>query len=378
MKSNLVLFLFLFWRLIDFLIIILSQKLIPYLGFFPYKEKLFSLPIPFFLKPLANFDGLHYLLIAQNGYQTNQQAFFPLYPLLIRLTSFFFFGNYFWAGFFISNFSLLFGLYFLNSYLKELKIDKKTIFFLNLFLLTFPTSFYFGAIYTESLFFFLFFASLYFLKKEKYFLSIIFGFLTGLTRVVGVFLIFPLFFEAFFKKNKKNLAEKMITLLSPVFGLLTYCFYLWQTTGDPFFFFTSQPSFGANRSTKIILLPQVYFRYLKIFFTARINFQYFIALLEIIIFSFVFFVLLFDFYQNIKKNNPLSLIGLNFFSIFSIILPTLTGTFSSIPRYCLLAFSFFLFLARLKSFKIKIFLLLTFLIFHTLLLMFFAQGYFIS
>jgi len=43
------------------------------------------------------------------------------------------------------------------------------------FILTFPTSFFFGAVYTEGLFFLLFALTLYFLKKENYWLVSLFG-----------------------------------------------------------------------------------------------------------------------------------------------------------------------------------------------------------
>ncbi len=40
---------------------------IPYEGNFPYREVLNEYT-PSFLRPLANFDGLHYMLIARMGY----------------------------------------------------------------------------------------------------------------------------------------------------------------------------------------------------------------------------------------------------------------------------------------------------------------------
>src|SRR5438552_777431 len=55
-----------------------------------------------FLKSLGNWDGGHFLGIAQYGYKENfQYAFFPLYPLLIKVVN----GiiqNYFWSAILIS------------------------------------------------------------------------------------------------------------------------------------------------------------------------------------------------------------------------------------------------------------------------------------
>ena len=146
--------LFLIWRLIDFFIIILAKQIIPYLGFFPYQEDLFKYHLPPFLSSLANFDGAHYLRISAKGYDTHEQVFFPLFPLLIRFLSPLFAKNHLLTGLFLSNIAFLFGLYFFSRALKLYQLKKREIFLTLLLLLFFPTSFFFGALYTEGLFFF--------------------------------------------------------------------------------------------------------------------------------------------------------------------------------------------------------------------------------
>lgn len=379
-------YLFFIWRLFDFLVVFLTPKFIPYLGFFPYKEELLKYNLPDFLSKLANFDGIHYLLISEKGYSQYEQAFFPLYPLLIKIFTFFT-HNSLLSGLIISNLFFFFGLIFFIKYLK-LFSTSFNYFQLILTILLFPTSFYFGAVYTEGLFFFFFAGTLYFLKKEKYFLAGIFGFFASLTRLIGVFLIIFFIFDIF--KKLKNSNQPLITnhqslfLFFPLFGLILYSFYLYKTTADPLMFFHSQPAFGANRSTSLVFLPQVIWRYIKIFFTATPNFQYFISLSEFFIFIFVFFILLLDIKNLIKienlklKINNYDLLALNIFSFFNLLLPTLTGTFSSIPRYTLFSLSFFLYIAQIKNNFLKFFILMIFLIFHILFLGFFSQGYFIS
>lgn len=370
--------LFIIWRTLDFLIIFLSQKVIPYLGFFPYKDQLSKFHLPSWISALANFDGLHYILIAKNGYSEFEQAYFPLYPLTIKLITSLFSNNQLLTGLLISNVSFLLGLILFYKYLKidhwKLKIWPIIL------LLAFPTSFYFGAVYTEGLFFLLLISTLYFLKKESYLLVIVFSFLAALTRFIGVFLIIPIVFHLFNKNKKLNLYH-LASIISPLIGLALYCLYLWQTTGDPFFFLTSQPIFGANRSSHLILLPQVYWRYLKIFFTANHDFRYFISLIEFSFFNFVFVVLILDLFKNLappKAGRNYNLLALNIFSSINLILPTLTGTFSSIPRYVVFSLSFFIYLSQIKSVFIKYLILSIFLILHILLLGYFSQGYFIS
>ena len=190
------------------------------------------------------------------------------------------------------------------------------------------------------------------------------------------------------KLKSKIKSFKMLSFVfSPLMGFLLYAGYLWKTVGDPLFFFRVQPVFGANRSTNLILLPQVYFRYLKIFFTANWNFQYFISLVEFVIFSFVFIILILDLIKNFstKSRSPFGRklinyerIALNIFSFINLILPTLTGTFSSIPRYSLMSLSFFLFLGEMKNKQVKTLIAILFFILHMVLLGFFIQGYFVG
>lgn len=53
---------------------------------------------PKWLWSRANFDGIHYLDIAQKGYGIYQQAFFPFYPQLVRVLGNIFAGQYLLAG----------------------------------------------------------------------------------------------------------------------------------------------------------------------------------------------------------------------------------------------------------------------------------------
>ena len=390
MNFLLISLMFLMWRGFDFLIIFFSQKIIPYLGFFPYGDQLLNFDLPSWIYSLANFDGLHYLSIARNGYAQYEQAFFPLYPILIKFLTPFFSNNQLVTGLIISNVSFLLGLIILYKYLSLIFLkDKRSNILTVIFLLFFPTSFFFGAVYTEGLFFLLLITTLYFLKKENYLFVVLFAFFASLTRLVGVFLIVPMIIHLYrSSKTKSNI--KNLILIAPLLGLGIYCFYLYQTTGDPLFFVTSQPIFGANRSSNLILLPQVYWRYFKIFITAAHDPRFYVSVVEFLIFNFVFVVLILDLFKNLgivnlkfNKNfkyriSNFNLLGLNLFSIANLILPTLTGTFSSIPRYVLFSLSFFIYIAQIKNNFVKYSILFIFLFLHVLLLGYFTQGYFIS
>lgn len=381
--------LFFLWRLLDFAVAAFAGRFIPYLGFFPYKEILADYRLPAFLNALAGFDGVQYLTLVREGYNTYTQAYFPLYFLLVRAVSFLFPlfqaarpRNELLAAIFVSNTSFLGGLYFFRGYLTALfPKNRQAVLWSLVLLLLFPTSFFFGAVYTEGLFFLLFAAALYFYKKENYPAAIIAAALSSAARLMGVFLFIPILTDLVFRVRAGKPAGgwRIAAVLAPFAGFAAYAAYLWASVGDPLFFFHAQPAFGAHRSTSLVTLPQVYYRYLKIFLTAAPNFQYFVSFIEFMVFSMVLAVLVTDLLRLMRrgKMNP-DRLGLNLFSLLNIILPTATGTFSSVPRYALFSVSFFLFIAETKNTALRAVAALIFLAFHLVLLGFFAQGYFVG
>src|SRR3989344_5783719 len=143
---------FLIWRLALFALAYISPSIIPNFGArFPYyQERLIGTGLPHFIWSWGNFDGVHYLGIAKDGYAHQfTQAFFPLYPILIRLLSWITNINELAACLLLSNLAFLAGLTVFYKLIKE-NFDQKIALWSSIFLLAFPTSFYFGAVYTES------------------------------------------------------------------------------------------------------------------------------------------------------------------------------------------------------------------------------------
>lgn len=324
-----------------------------------------------------NMDGVHYISIAKQGYFQYEQAFFPGYPLLLRFFNQLVGFDLSWTGFLLSNIFIFLSSLILYKLGRDLFSEKIAIASI-IFLYSFPASFFFSAVYTESFFFFLLLSSFYFSFKQKWILAGFFGALASFTRLVGIFLFPALLIEWFFsQKNKHSRISFSRPMIPVVFslcliplGLLAYMYYLYISVGDPFYFFHSQPFFGAGRSgSRLILLPQVIYRYLRIFYTSTFNFSFFIALFEFLFFLLAVYLLL----KNIKKI-PVSWLV---FSFFSLITPTLTGSFSSIPRYFLTIFPLYICLAK-ESRVVK---RLIFFIFVMLLLvgcLYYLKGYFVS
>jgi len=145
---------------------------------------------------------------------------------------------------------------------------------------------------------------------------------------------------------------------------------------------------SETRNSKLEIRNKFEF-FLKIFITAAHDSRFYVSVIEFLIFNFIFIVLILDLIKIINfkikglKSYKLQVtsyneLGLNLFSFANLILPTLTGTFSSIPRYSLFSLSFFIYIAQIKSNFIKYFIFGIFVILHILLLGYFSQGYFIS
>lgn len=337
--------LFFVWRTLLFFIAFLAPQFIHFYGDFPFRQLLLDSHLPPYISSFANFDGANYLAINHYGYNLSLSAFFPLYPLLISLFSIL--HQSVLISLFISNISLVVVLLLINRLFKP-------SFWFYLIFLSFPTAFFLASSYTESLFLMLLLLSL---------LHPVFGFFTGATRIVGVFTSISLFL----KKSK--------LFFTPILGLISYCLYSYFKFKDPLAFFHTVSNFGTQRAGKFILLPQVYYRYFKIFFTASFNFQYLIALLEFTVFTGFLIILFLDLKKSCHNINRLSL---NLFSWCNLLLPTLTGSFSSIPRYALLSLSAFFYLSEIKSTPLKITLFSAFSILQILCTAFFIQGYFIG
>lgn len=326
----------------------------------------------------ANFDGEHYLSIAIFGYKNLEQAFFPVFPMLI---SFFAKPNSYdllsslinstVAGLLISNISFILALIFLFELLKKdfsSKISLLTI----ILILIFPTSFYFGAVYNESLFLFLAVLSFFCARKGYWLLAGIFGAIASATRVFGILLLPVLLIEVWEQKIKFS---KMFWIFLIPLGLGAYMWYLNVTIGDPIAFYSFQRLIGEQHQPGITLLPQVYFRYIKMLATTSIQNPIFQTLMLEFIVGIVFFLL--PIYGYFKKIRLSYLV----YAMLGFLIPSIQGSFSSTPRYVIILFPSFLAAAIwIHSLPKIIRAVLLLLLFSTLVIetTLFLRGYWIA
>lgn len=222
----------------------------------------------------ARWDSGFYLDIATTGYsylpgEQSSVAFFPLYPLLVKLFA--------WltgpvaAGVLVSNLCFLLALVCLYE-LTRLELSeraaRRSVWLLSLF----PASFFFSAVYTESLFLLLALASFYAARSGRWGLASLASLLAGATRVVGVLLVLPLgllwlraqgwtlarvhkpaAWQSLAQGLRRDFGGLLCIVTVPL-GLLSYMVFLARQFAEPWAFARVQAAWGRELSSPFIVL----------------------------------------------------------------------------------------------------------------------------
>jgi hypothetical protein len=168
------------------------------------------------------FDSAYYLEIAGHGYASlgaRGTAFYPLYPFSIRLLGFIT-GSDVIAGVLISAASFAAALVLLHK-LTELELGRAAADATILLVAFAPLSFFFTAVYTESLFLVLSVGALLAVRREQWMLAGILGALAALTRPTGILLVIPIAIGVI--RRRRRLDLQVLWSLS---GLAAVGFYL--------------------------------------------------------------------------------------------------------------------------------------------------------
>jgi hypothetical protein len=173
------------------------------------------------------FDTLWYIHIAQRGYQNPASVvFFPLYPSLIRVSSFLIppiSGALLIAT--VSAFFVFFGLQELWSQDYPQALARQSAIICSLW----PGSFALFAGYADSLVFALIVWSLVLARRQRWILAAILGLAGSLTKAVGVVVVVPLLIMAIRQRKAGALAVLMIP-----FGPAIFWGYLNRADGPTF------------------------------------------------------------------------------------------------------------------------------------------------
>lgn len=216
---------------------------------------------------LSTADSSWYISIAEHGYAKREfdasrqenWAFFPLFPVLLRalfpLTH-----SHVVSGVLVGNFCFFAALYVLWNFANLAGYDDpskvKAIWLLALF----PTSYFFAAPFTESLFLLLVLLCFYFVATKQYLGAAVMLSLATAARPTGMFLL-PAFFVALWQAHVLFSVTGVLALCIAPLGILLYCAYLYLICGDPLAFIHIQVTWARGTGNFferfLAILPQL-------------------------------------------------------------------------------------------------------------------------
>ena len=196
------------------------------------------------------WDAQEYLGISQIGYSPGSRvdAFYPLWPICIRLFSAVTGGNHLLSAMVLANVFSVIGMAVLFRYLQwgfgRATAERALVLFLAL-----PGALFFSMPYSESLFLLLAAMSLLLMKNEKFAASGLGLMLSAMTRPTGTFWAPFLLLE--FARNRRK--AELAMCLFPVLGYALYLVTMYATTGNPFEQVAVAPLFASHNSLSSLI-----------------------------------------------------------------------------------------------------------------------------
>ncbi len=185
------------------------------------------------------WDTTWYVIIADSGYGYDKRsaAFFPLYPMLIRVFNHVLPGGSFEAALILGVLACLAALVMVHRLTAEIAgpdLARRTAFYL----LAFPTGFYLAAAYNESLFIALALGSMYCMRRQRWWLAAVLAGFASATRLAGALLVIAFLYEYLRQREfrpRRIRWDVCWVLLAPS-GIVLYALYCWRALGDPLYF----------------------------------------------------------------------------------------------------------------------------------------------
>ncbi len=199
----------------------------------------------------SQWDTGHYVTIAQRGYDssTASPAFFPLYPMLMRLLEPVLPGGMLSAGLIISHAACVVALVLLYRLTEDL-FDSAVAHRATAYLMAFPFAFFLCAAYNESTFLMFSLAALYCMRRQYWWAAGVFAGLASATRQAGILLALAFVVEYLRRRDWRLRSirfDALAVLLVPA-GTAAYALYCWRAFGDPLKFAHIQSLWGRELS----------------------------------------------------------------------------------------------------------------------------------
>ena len=365
------------WRLVLWLIVITSVSWLPFRAGQDFTRLSNIHP---YLSAWANFDGIHYLQIASNGY-TDQARFLPFYPMIIRS-----FLALMGLGSVIKETHLVialiashlfwWGSIWMLSKLLALDYPQSVVTKASWALLLFPTSFFLVSVYSESLFLFLSLLVWYWARQHRWWLAALAASLLTITRLPGILIWPPLAYEWWSTIGKDGGWRRFLSgwwLVIIPLPLMSYIYFNWLKWHQPLYFIQAHAQLANSRSvTGVVWPPQTIYRYGHILLTLSPGqYEWWLAGMELLISVAAGGLLIYAFRQKVRLSYLI-------YASLIFLLPVFSGTLSGMPRYSLVIFPIFISWALIDNKWISLGLYVTSGILLTIILGVFTRGYFVS
>jgi hypothetical protein len=196
-----------------------------------------------------NWDAGHYVRIAESGYHLGPgfPAFFPLFPLLIRIVDMVAPGDGLVAALLVANVAAIGALAVLHR-LAEHEFGPRTAQRATWYLAAFPMGFFLFIGYNESLFLLLAVGALYAGRRGHWWLAGILGALSSATRLFGLLLMVPLAIEYLrqIDRQPRRIRPEVLGLALVPLGVVAYSVYCAVELGNPLAFSIAQDEWGRQ------------------------------------------------------------------------------------------------------------------------------------
>jgi hypothetical protein len=277
---------------------------------------------------ISTLDIPHYINIAKYGYGIESFAFFPAWPIILKLVN----ANALLSKIISVSFTVIFFVLFLklikqwkyNQNIKEIIISY----------IAYPFSFLLLTPLTEP-FYLIISAGIFLLvENKKYFYAALLAGIASATRWTGILFLVYLLMEIWIKGGIGKLLKYWWTLLVCPLGLVIYSIYLQVYYGNFLLFYKQSNvlwgrSVGLESVTKIIGEFSVFFSQLTgTFKPVPINILQFGSV-------FIFILLLLIAFRKINHS-------LWIFCLLNFLVPLMSGSTMGFPRYILVVFPLFL------------------------------------
>jgi hypothetical protein len=206
-----------------------------------------------FWDTFARYDAGWYNQIATGGYAyaaggRNNLAFFPLYPLLMRWGGQLLGGeqqDFYFAGIIVSWVAFAAAMPLLYR-LARLDLPHESALRAVAYAAVFPSAYFFGVVYSESLFYLGLVGSVLALRTRHWLLAAIAGSVMTATRVNGIMFVPALALVAWHAagQSSRERSKAALGVLGACGGFIAYCAYNYMLSGDPFAWYTSITHWG--------------------------------------------------------------------------------------------------------------------------------------